>query len=295
MTLTLAVDLGGTTIRAAAVSDTGEVVHRLRKPTPTTERPDLLVSMVEQVRDEVEDTVEVAVFGFPGVVDHREGRLTMAPNIAPSWLPYLNADWLGQATGLDAYLANDADLATVGEWAWGAGAEFDDVAYVTISTGIGAGMVVRDRLVRGRYSGGELGHTVVDYRAASQGQEGTVEGLGAGRALARAAAARGLPSGAELVDLVNADNPDAVAVWHDAIDVAAYGIVNLCWLVAPEVVVVGGGVGRNDAHVLPVIKQRLVESGPKTGREIAVVTASLGDDAGLVGAAAWTSVIGDGR
>ncbi len=295
MTVTLAVDLGGTTVRAAAVTSDGVIVHRLRQPTPQTERPDLLVDMVEKVRAAVDEPIEVGVFGVPGVVDHRLGRCTMAPNISSSWLTYLTSDWLSDATQLRAYLANDADLATVGEWAWGAGADFDDVAYVTISTGIGAGMVVRDRLVRGRYSGGELGHTIVDYRAASIGTEGTVEGLGAGRAMARAAEADGLPTGAALVDLVAGGHPDATAVWNRCIDVAAYGIVNLCWLVAPEVVVVGGGVGRNAEHVLPLIAQRLKESGPATGRQIEVVTAQLGDDAGLVGAASWASVIGDGR
>ncbi len=292
---TLCVDLGGTTIRAAAVTGDGQVLHRIRRPTPQAERPDALVEMVAEVQRDVTDDFDSVVIGAPGIIDHREGRVTVAPNLPQSWVAYLNTDWLGAQTGLDVSLANDADLATVGEWAFGAGAPYDDVAYVTISTGIGAGMVVGDRLVRGRYSGGELGHTVIDIEAAGQGEAATVEGIGGGRALAAAAEAAGLPGGASLAELVAQADPAAVAVWNRAIDAAAVGIANLCWLVAPELVVVGGGIGRNADLVLPIIRQTLDRYGPDSGQLIELATAELGDDAALVGAPAWVDVIGSAR
>jgi glucokinase len=285
---TLAVDLGGTNMRVAVVDRSGSILDRRHQPTPhdaPTIEP--LLTLARQVRDGHD--IEHAVFAVPGRVDHQTGTVLSAPNLAPPWRALLTRDALEAALGVPVALANDADVAAVGEAHFGAGRGHTDVVYVTISTGVGAGILVGGQILLPRYSGGEVGHSIIDRVLAAAGADGTVEGLGSGTALARQAHAAGIDAvGADFVRLVNAGDAAARAVWDEALFAAALGIVNLAHLVAPTVVVVGGGVGRNGDLVLVPIRSALERFGP-AGPAITVVTATLGDDSGLLGGAAWRS------
>jgi glucokinase len=286
MTQVLAVDLGGTNMRVAIVDDDGTILDRAHEPTPHDAATiDPFVDLVVDLRERHD--VDHAVVGLPGRVDRDDGRLLHAPNLPDGWAAQVQREHLETVLGLPVALANDADVAAVGEAYFGAGREHRDVVYVTVSTGVGAGVLVGGRLVLPRYSGGEIGHTVVDRVAASRGAAATVEGLGSGTALARLASAAGLDcSGPELVRLVEAGDPRAVAVWDEAMLTVGLGVVNLVQMVAPTCIVVGGGVGRNGELVLAPIRAALAEHGP-AGPPPTVVTALLGDDPGLIGAAAW--------
>jgi glucokinase len=276
------------------VAADGTILRRIQRPTPVGEpRPDILPHMVHEIGVSAGDPAERVVVGIPGIIDHDAEALVKAPNLPDDWQPWLTGDWLADEIGMPVSLANDADLAAVGESAFGAGRHHRDVVYVTISTGVGAGLVVDGMLVRGRHSGGEIGHTVIDRVAAREGRPATVEELGAGPAIAQAAADRGLSErDAELAQLVRDGHPDAVALWRDAIEAVAVGVVNTAWLVTPQVVVIGGGVGRNHDLVAPIIRRLLADHGPRLDEPIDVVPAALGDDAGLAGAAAWFRAIG---
>jgi glucokinase len=283
---TLAVDLGGTNMRVAVVDRSGSVLDRRHEPTPhdaATIEP--LLTLASRVRDGHD--VEHAVFAVPGRVDHQTGTVLSAPNLAPTWRALLTRDALEAALGVPVALANDADVAAVGEAHFGAGRGHSDVVYVTISTGVGAGILVGGQVLLPRFSGGEVGHSIIDRVLAAAGADGTVEGLGSGTALARQARAAGIDAvGAEFVRLVSDGDPTARSVWDEAMFAAALGIVNLAHIVAPTVVVVGGGVGRNGELVLTPIRSALERFGP-SGPAITVVTATLGDDSGLLGGAAW--------
>ncbi len=288
---TVAIDLGGTHLRAALVSSDGAVIKRVRTATPAGDpAPTILVDLMREMADGA--PCRRAVVGLPGMVDHEEEVLLKAPNLPQAWIPFLSDSWLTARSGLAVSLANDADLAAVGEAAFGAGQGFGDVVYVTISTGIGAGIVVGNRLMRGRRSGGEIGHTILSRSALAAGEPATVEELGSGTSIERRAKAAGIAErGAAFADLVRSGHPEAMNVWTKAIESAAMGIVNLCWLVSPEVVVIGGGVGMNGDLVLPVVSRFIAANGPQVG-PISVVNAGLGDDAGLVGAAVWWHAVG---
>ena len=91
--------------------------------------------------------------------------------------------------------------------------------------------------------------------------------------------------------MVRAGDPAASEVWYKAIESAAAGITNLCWIVTPQAVVIGGGVGMNGDLVLPSIQRHIREHGPDVTK-VAVLNAGLGDDAALAGAAAWWHAIG---
>ncbi|MEM7326127.1 MAG: ROK family protein [Actinomycetota bacterium] len=295
---TVAIDLGGTHIRVALVADDGAILAFERRRTPADEpTPAIIPAMIKEIgaAHPSAGRPRRAVVGLPGVVDHQEGRLLAAPNLPQNWIEYLNERWLGDRIGLPVSLANDADLAAVGESSFGAGRDHRDVVYVTISTGVGAGVVVADRLVRGSLSGGEIGHTVVDLAAAVDGRPCTVEDIGSGTAIEREAAAAGITErGAALAELVRRGHPEAVAVWNHAICAVGIGIANLAWIVAPQIVVVGGGVGMNGDLVTPILDEQITKHGPLTGATITVATAALGDQAALAGAAAWWKAVGRG-
>ncbi|MEM9563457.1 MAG: ROK family protein [Actinomycetota bacterium] len=306
-TTTLAVDLGGTHLRAAVVAGDGTVLSRRRRTTPTDAPvpdavPELVVELLEAwtgdapVGDGPAGAPEPpgrAVVGLPGIIDHEREALVHAANLPPAWTDHLNEGWLAERIGCPVSLANDADLAAVGESSFGAGRDHRDVVFVTISTGVGAGLVVDDRLVRGALSGGELGHTVIDRVAAVAGRPATVEDLGSGTAIGRRAAEAGLTErGPALAELVRSGDEAAAEIWRSAIEAVAIGLANLAWTVTPGIVVVGGGVGMNGDLVLPIIRDGLRRFGPAEVPEIEVANAALGDDAALVGAANWWKAVG---
>jgi glucokinase len=180
----LAVDVGGTQLRAAIVDADGAVHGRRSQPTPQdTSCPDALLALTAEVC--ASRRVSHAVIGLPGVVNYRDGCLEHAPNLPAGWAPHLNRAALETHLGFPVELANDADAAAVGEALFGAGRGYEDVVYLTVSTGIGAGVVLGGRLVAGTRSIAEVGHTILDLRARQEGRPSTLEDLGSGTALGR--------------------------------------------------------------------------------------------------------------
>jgi glucokinase len=229
------------------------------------------------------------VVGLPGAVDYEAGRFLWAPNLPAQWPDQLSAAGLSAQLGLPVSIANDADLAAVGEAWFGAGAESSAVAYLTVSTGIGAGVVNGGRVVRGRRSLAELGHVVIDWRAWRDGEPSTVEELGSGSGVARLAREAGLGAvSSEQVEAgAAAGEPRAAAIWEQAIAACAAGVSNLVMSFYPSTVVIGGGMGRQDAFFSPLRQMVLQRPGHHPG-DLAIVRSTLGDDAGLSGAAAWS-------
>ena len=232
------------------------------------------------------------VVGLPGGVDDSAGRLLWAPHLPERWPELLSVAQLAPSLGLPVHIANDADLAAVGEALLGAGAGRADVAYVTISTGIGAGVVHGGRLLRGRRSLGEIGHTVIDWQAWRDGAPSTLEELGSGSGLARLAREAGLGDldARQVGEAAAGGDPRARAIWDGAVTACAVGLSNLVMAFYPSTVVVGGGLGRGTDFFERV--RTLVLSRPEHHPDdLDVVPAALGDDAGLVGAARWLAAV----
>ncbi len=289
----LAIDLGGTRMRAAAVDADGGVVERCAQPTPQdADGPAALVDLATDVL--AAHSIQRSVVGVPGGVNYRDGQVEHAPNLPPHWPAELDEEVLAERLGVTVDLANDADVAAVGEAYAGAGRGVDDVVYLTVSTGVGAGVLLGGRLMHGHRSLAEVGHTVIDRRADRDGEPATLEALGSGTALAQLAAQAGLPAdGEKVTELAAAGDATAQRIWAELASVVAVGVTNLAYLFAPEAVVLGGGVGRAGEVLLEPVRQRLARHGPPgRGEAIEVRPAQLGDDAGLVGAAAWRQAIG---
>mgnify|MGYP002785256746 FL=1 len=291
--LTLAGDLGGTRMRAALIDAAGRVVREETRPTPRdapTAAP--FADLLARVGAGAE--VAAAVVGIAGRIDHARGLAENAPNLPGGWVAGLRADALGERLGVPVQLANDADLACVGEAFFGAARGAADVVYMTVSTGLGAGALVGGRLVRGRRSVAEVGHAVLDLTAALAGRPSTCEELGSGTAAARHAAEAGLrATPAELVALVRAGDARAIAAWERTTRAVGHAARNLAWLFGPEVIVVGGGLVNAGDLLLDPVRAILGARRPEPLPDpVPVRRAELGDRAGLVGAAAWGRAAG---
>ena len=241
------------------------------------------------------DTLDSIVIGLPGRIDYGAGKLQRAPNLPSRWTDDLSAAKLGETYGAPVFLANDADLAAVGESYFGAGVPYRDMVYVTISTGMGSGIVFDGNIQHGRCSLGEIGHTVIALDRLIEDSPATAEELGAGPALDRYAAKLGLEErGAQIVSVIRRGGDDrARRAWDTTIHAAGTAIVNLAHLFSPEAIVIGGGVGRNGKLVSEPIEQMLKTFGSQGFQEpIVVVEASLQDMSGIVGGAAWPTAIG---
>lgn len=283
----LAVDLGGTHMRCARVDADGTVRDRDVWPTPHDGRGiEELLALVTSVT--CKGDCATGVIGVPGRVDYRSGTLEYAPNLPQEWVPHLTEQALTAAIGWPVALANDADLAAVGETFFGAGRGFGDVAYVTLSTGVGAGIVLGGVLMHGGRSIAEVGHEVIALDRLPGGPA-TFEDLASGTALHREAMGAGVGSLAqEVVTAALGGNATARSLWDALIAAAGTGLANLAWVFSPEVIVVGGGLGLVGESLLAPLRDAVAAQGPPGMRQpIAVVRAELGDDAGLAGAAAW--------
>jgi glucokinase len=283
----VAVDLGGTNTRVAIVDPDGTIRDRDVEPTARMEEhPGNLIMLVRRIAGEAD--VERAVIGVPGRIDFRTGRLEYAPNLPVHWATHLTEVELADGIGMPVALANDADLAAVGEHRFGAGRGSMDMVYVTMSTGVGGGAIVGGKLLHGRRSLAEVGHMTIDRRAPEGSR--TFEGSASGTALNRMAAERGLSlRGRELVDAVRAGDGRAREVWNEVVTAAGFGFASLAHLYSPEVIVIGGGLGLNDDLLHEPVAAAVQRYGPKDLPEpIRIARAELGDDAGLAGAAGWT-------
>jgi glucokinase len=288
----LAADVGGTQMRAALVDAHGTVLLRESAPTPGHAAvPGALIDLIGTVgAEQRHGAASHAVVGLPGGVDYESGRLLWAPHLPEQWPALLSRDELTSRLGIPVHIANDADLAAVGEATFGSGAAGTDVAFLTVSTGIGAGVVNGGRLLRGRRSMAEVGHTVIDWLAWLDGRPSTLEELGSGSGVARLADELGLGAvGARQVEAAaRAGDARAIGIWKGAVAACAIGVHNLVMSFYPDVVVIGGGLGRS-AGFFEAVRELVMSRPGHHPADLSVVRSALGDDAGLAGAAAWAA------
>ncbi len=185
MPLTIGVDVGGTKIAAGVVDDDGHIVAQLRRETPSTD-PVALVDAVAGLASELALAHDVRAIGIgaPGFIDETRSIVRFAPNLA--WREEPLGDAVRKLTNLPVVVENDANSAAWAEARFGAGRDQSDVVMLTIGTGVGGGIVIGNRLFRGRFGiGAEMGHTnaVPDGRRCGCGNRGCYEQYASGRAL----------------------------------------------------------------------------------------------------------------
>lgn len=306
----VALDLGATRFRVAVGNGEGEIEWRVSTLTEV-ERG------VERVLEGISTVIEQAVgaaggigrlagigVAAPGPLDPWKGVIYTAPNM-PGWDEVHLKEYFEERFGLPTLVGNDANLAAVGEHRYGAGRGFANIVYVTVSTGIGGGVITDDRLLLGANGfAGEIGHITIDVSGpvCGCGNRGCLEALASGTAIARAArelvasgartALAGIPPNGLTAKVVTeaayAGDEPSRTILRKAGEAMGVGAANLANLFNPSRIVLGGGVAINAGPIFwdAVLETLRLRALRPALRDLEVVRAGLGDDAGLLGAVA---------
>jgi glucokinase len=304
----VAVDMGGTNLRAAYYpTEEPQPAAQRKIPTQASEGTEAvllrLISLIRDVAPPGHKDLRIGV-AAPGPLDPRRGMVYGAPNL-PGWHAVPLRDRLAEALGCPVYVGNDANLGALGEWRHGAGRGVENLMYLTIGTGIGAGVIADGRLLLGaRGLAAELGHMTVepDGPLCGCGQRGHLEAVAAGPALARQAIERvqaGEPSslaerihsgkhvgGADVGAAAQAGDGLALDIVIRAGEAIGRHLASLVHAFNPEVIVLGGGVSSLGRVLLDPMERTLQAQlmSPVYLEGLRLVPAALGDDAGLIGA-----------
>ncbi len=300
----IAIDVGGTQIRVA-IYPKGEnrPTKQKRIPTQGNNQPPLerLIDLLAELWPAADNVCAIGM-AAPGWVNPQLGVIYQAPNI-PGWENLPLAPILSKRFDVPVRLGNDANLALVGEWRYGAGRGHHNLLYLTISTGIGGGVICDDRLLLGAHGlAAELGHVTVlpDGPVCGCGHRGHLEAIASGTAIARYVAeqlANGVPSSLSQIakptgrDIsMAAEQGDPLAKTSLARAGAYLGcaLANYLHIFNPSIVILGGGVSRSGSLLIEPMRAALAEQilSPEYLQGLIITTVELGDDAGLMGALA---------
>lgn len=309
MDMNIAVDIGGTQIRVALYQQ-GERRPAKQKRIPTQAKGETplerLIGLIAAMWPENERVRAIGI-AAPGPSNPQLGIIYSAPNI-PGWEQLPLAQILQERFHVPARLGNDANMAALGEWRYGAGRGHHHVLYLTISTGIGGGVICDDHLLLGSHGlAGELGHITVvpGGPLCGCGHRGHLEAYGSGTAIARYVAeqiAHGVPSslaqissptGRDISDAAEQGDPLAKAALARAGTYIGYAIADFLHIFNPSVVILGGGVSRSGAFLIEPLRSAISERliSPEYLHGLVITTAALGDDAGLLGALALAEAV----
>jgi glucokinase len=309
VSLTIGVDIGGTKVLGGVVDTQGNVLERCRRPTPADDVAKTRDTIIEVVRELAErHKVDAVGIGAAGWIDATRSTVLFAPNLA--WRNEPLREYVSASVDVPVFVENDANSAAWAEFRYGAAEHADDsMVMFTIGTGIGCGIVLGGRLLRGAHGiAGEAGHmlAVPEGHLCGCGRRGCLEQYGSGNALARfaregagtapAAAALMLEkAGGRVEDItgpivtIAAREGDAVAIdaFGQITHWLAQGLADMVQLLDPQVLVIGGGVIEAGELLMGPLRIKYHEALTQRGKlPVAELRAAeLGNDAGLIGAA----------
>jgi glucokinase len=304
------IDLGGTKIASVLTDKAGRIITSDRRATNAA-------AGGGQVFKNISDAIRAVITGVerseikgigiasPGPVDIRNGKIVATPNLP--WQNFAITQKVEAEFQLPCALENDANAAAIGEWLFGAGKNRQDLVYITVSTGVGGGIICNGQILHGRDdAAGEIGHMTVanDGPRCGCGKYGCLEAVSSGTAIGKEAQ-RLIAAGRNSSILLKAlHNPElinakivaeaalendalAVEIFTRAINYLGIGIANLIQLFNPEMIIIGGGVSKIGPllfeGIWPVISANTFAH---TIRGLPIVPPALGDNCGSLGAAA---------
>jgi predicted NBD/HSP70 family sugar kinase len=294
----LAADLGATHARAAVCDLAGRTLGEVQQGLRISDGPDVVLGWLESSwrdllasRDLAQHRIVGLGIGVPGPIDIGVGR-PIRPPIMPGWHDYPLRERLEQAFGVPGFVENDANVMALGEF-HSTLPSCPSLLFVKVATGIGAGMVVDGRLVRGIHGGsGDIGHVRLANPESGPlcacGARGCLAASASGGAIARRLREQGrsVESSREAVALANDRDPAAVALIREAGMQLGGVLATAVSLLNPQVLMIGGDLVEAHEHFMVSLKESLYQrTQPLATRDLQVLTSSLGDRAGVVGAA----------
>lgn len=317
MGVALGIDVGGTKIAAGVVDDGGQIIARVRRPSRAADASSIVATILEVAQELTEEHRPSAIgVGAAGFIDATRRTVVFAPNIA--WRDEPLADKLEEATGLPTVVENDANTAAWGEFQFGVATDASSIVFITLGTGIGGGIIMNGKLLTGGQGyAGEIGHlnVVPGGKRCGCGLLGCWEQYGSGTALVRLAkeSAELNPDMARtLLGLVDGDATQitgytvtqaaqlqcqaALGAIDSMAGYTAQALSDLSLILDPEMFVLAGGVSEAGDVVRNPITKAFRSYTAASGREstIPIVTATLGNDAGIIGAADLSRVKASG-
>jgi glucokinase len=305
----IGVDVGGTLLRAARFDQDLTMVERIEQPTEAHRGSDVVIDrLAETIRQALpespDDLLGIGIV-LPGPLDPENGILIAPPNLPLKDYPI--SQQMTEMVGGPVFIGNDADLAGLAEYTLGAGKGYRSIVYITISTGIGGGLILDGKLHSGRGQGGEIGHMVVDPDGpiCGCGRYGHLEAVSSGTGIARIAHER-LSAGEQsiILEMVEGDlsrvtaivvgdaakqgDPMAVEIITNAGRYLGINIASVMMLLNPDAFVIGGGLTKIGDLLFDPMHEAIREytMHPRYWENTPVLPAKLGADVGLVGAAA---------
>jgi glucokinase len=312
MNLVVAVDIGGTQIRTAVYEPNNSAPLKLQRVKSQALKPGVYERLVKAIESVWPENGRIAAIGFssPGPLDPHRGIILATPNI-PEWRDFPIKSKLAEHFGVPVHIDNDANLAGLAEWKYGAGRGHHNVLYLTISTGIGGGVIIDDRLLQGYHGlAAEVGHTIIDPNGppCGCGHRGHVESFASGPAIARYVNEQ---IAAKMKSTLHAD-PNLSA--HQVADAALQGdmlactafarageylgmaVANYLAILDPSIIIFGGGVSQVGDLLFKPFEESLHKHilHPRYLEGLVITRAALGDDAGLLGARALAELKTEG-
>ncbi|MFQ5576658.1 MAG: ROK family protein, partial [Anaerolineae bacterium] len=305
----VAVDLGGTNIRAALAQPNGVLLNVVREPARVAQGPQGVIEQMTRAirRAAGGDWPDVTGVGMvtPGPLDPWQGVILYAPNL-PGWKDVPIKRIFEQRLQRPVRIGNDANLAALAEHQFGVGRGLSHLIYLTVSTGIGSGIIVDNRLLLGADGlGAEAGQVIVDIggSAYTGGLKGSVEALASGTAIARRARRQLSPQRGQAIlrlagsaEAITARHVGQAALAGDSLAIELFqeagraigcAIISLLSLFNPQCVIIGGGVSRVGELLFTPIRQTVQANlHPLYWERCPIVPVSLGDEVGLLGGVA---------
>lgn len=307
----IGIDVGGTNVKIALVDDKGKIIYSNSVPTYAQMGYEYTVNNIKQaIKDLMKETntkpsdIQGIGFDFPGQVDYKTGVVKLAPNI-PGWVNVPIAKMIEDEFHIPTRIDNDVRCAALGELKFGAGKGCENFVCITVGTGIGSGLVINGKLVRGAANAaGEIGHIKLqmqDGPICGCGDTGCLEAFASGPSIV-AMAQEYLKSGKstkfrEMAGVDGEITPYIVAKAAEAGDPVAkrifektgyyigMGLVSVINLLNPEKVIIGGGVAEAGDLLLEPIRKTIKERAMViAGNSVEIVPAELGNSAGVIGA-----------
>ena len=297
----LGIDIGGTAVKLGIVEDTGKIVEKSQFPTVIGGETPVMGTILEGTRAFLrgrQGQLQGIGVSATGQIDVRLGEVIGVCGSVKNWEGTPIKAALEEAFGLRTTVINDANAVAIAEQRYGSAAGCENVVVVTVGTGVGGGIISGGRLLLGsRGIGGEIGHFTIRYdgEPCTCGGRGCLEKYASVTALVKEVESRkGLRQrlGMEEVNgktiFHHWDDPEIkeiLACWTDCL---AAGLIGLTHIFNPEMIVVGGGISREEErYIRPLREKVLAGVMPRFGERLALQAASLGNDAGMVGAVAY--------
>ena len=302
------IDIGGTKIAVALENLNGKKVSARRLPTQTEIGADAIIGTIfraiEEMLEENQSKLVAVGIGCPSPLDLENG-LVMSPSNLQDWDNFPIVRLFQDRFNVPVVLENDANAAALGEFVYGAGRGYKNIVYITVSTGIGGGIILDGEILHGvGGDAGEIGHTIVqpDGIRCNCGSIGCLETICAGVHIARRAQEK-LANGEEslmreietdinkvsaktVVEALRKNDKLATEIWDETCRFLAVGIANIITLLSPEAVIIGGGIAAATGEILfAPIKRLLPEFVSMTPLEkVDILPAELGSQSGVCGA-----------